>query len=207
MLDLTTVRSRIEAIAERDPGFEVFGSESHRYQLLPPLSDESVGDLEEQLGMPLPGDYRDFVTTVAEGGAGPGFGLEPLSKSVASATTSYPPEVNLAVKPFNITRPLIGPDELDTHEGRVAYGVISLATYGCGIDPHLVVNGPDFGKVWVLDVDSDGGVYPFTIKESGHLHTPRRDFPTTIEEMVFNERMSFAEWYEDWLVTTEELTA
>lgn len=214
MLDQSTVHERLGVLAKRDPGFTIFGSESHRYRIGPPLPDKQVAEFERELGIELPADYRSFVTTVGNGGAGPGYGLTPLEEAVGYARRED--ERNdaarrgggsRAAQPFPLDWPLLGPDELNAYTGPDFTGVINLGGYGCGIDPHLVVSGTEHGHVWILDLPSDGGVYPFTIAEMGNLHDPSRGYPETFEETTFATRVSFTQWYEDWLASTERQLA
>jgi tetratricopeptide (TPR) repeat protein len=63
----------IAALARRDRRCSAFGADGHRYRLHPPLLPGEMPDLER-----LPADYRFWVTHIADGGAGPGYGLIPL---------------------------------------------------------------------------------------------------------------------------------
>jgi hypothetical protein len=70
------IKQQIENLRSNDPRFRLFGSGSHRYRLVPPLPSAHVADIESAFQITLPPEYRDFITTVANGGAGPGYGLE-----------------------------------------------------------------------------------------------------------------------------------
>ena len=214
MLDHSTVHRRLEYLAGRDPEFTIFGSESHQYRLGLPLPEKRVAEFEREMGVELPADYRSFVTTVGNGGAGPGYGLTPLGAAVGAVRRED--EGNRrgprsgrssAAQAFPLASPVLGPEELDGYSGPDFTGVISLGGYGCGMDPHLVVSGAESGHVWILDLASDGGVYPFAIVETGYLHDEARGYPSTFEEMAFATRLSFSEWYEDWLESTERQLA
>jgi hypothetical protein len=78
-------------------------------------------------------------------------------------------------KPFPFTKPWVWEDGEASLEGSredVERGVIILGTDGCAQYWALVVNGPDFGKVWML---ADVGILPLA------------------------PGMTFLEWYEAWL--------
>src|SRR5262245_59586756 len=62
-----------------DTGLRVFGSEQHRYRLGPVLSEAELVAFERDNAIRLPEDYRRFLSAVGNGGAGPFYGLEPLS--------------------------------------------------------------------------------------------------------------------------------
>src|SRR5262245_48952774 len=55
--------------------FGIFGEDSHRYELHKPLLEEEVLGFEGEHGVRLPDDYRQFLTRVGNGGAGPYYGL------------------------------------------------------------------------------------------------------------------------------------
>jgi SMI1 / KNR4 family (SUKH-1) len=57
----------------------VFGA-GHGFVLDPVLSEAELLDLEAWLGVPLPDDYRSFLTEVGAGGAGPSYGVFPIRR-------------------------------------------------------------------------------------------------------------------------------
>ncbi len=65
----------LEQAKAKDPDFERFGADSHQYQLAAPASEEQILKFEEQQGIRLPEEYRDFLLFVGNGGAGPITGL------------------------------------------------------------------------------------------------------------------------------------
>ena len=54
-----------------DPKCELFGASKHQYKLNPPINETVVRMVEEQYHFKLPEDYFQFITRVANGGAGP----------------------------------------------------------------------------------------------------------------------------------------
>ncbi|MEV4757113.1 SMI1/KNR4 family protein [Micromonospora sp. NPDC049559] len=78
--DWSEVRERLARLAAAPGGAEVFGSTSHGWRLDPPLEPAELAELEAQLGVELPGEYRSFLTEVGRGGAGPAYGLFPLRR-------------------------------------------------------------------------------------------------------------------------------
>jgi hypothetical protein len=73
--DWSSVPARIAALSAHPHRREVFGSEGHGFQLEPALTAADVTDLESCLGVVLPEDYRNFLTEVSAGGAGPFYGV------------------------------------------------------------------------------------------------------------------------------------
>lgn len=59
----------------------MFGVRGHGFELDDPLSREELANLEAQLGVALPADYRSFLLEVGAGGAGPSYGLYPVRRA------------------------------------------------------------------------------------------------------------------------------
>jgi hypothetical protein len=76
---------RIKDLAERDPERRLFGSQLHNYELLPCLTESELDALESSYGIEVPPEYRVFVSGIGNGGAGPGYGLQPLRLPIAPA--------------------------------------------------------------------------------------------------------------------------
>ncbi len=71
-------QAQIESIKEKwvrarkaDSKLEVFGADSHKYRLNPPVSHAEVGKFEEQYSISLPDGYREFLLCFSNGGGGP----------------------------------------------------------------------------------------------------------------------------------------
>ena len=65
------VRHRLRELADADPQLRRFGARQHRYQLGRTVSAEDLTRFEQDNGVTLPDAYREFITTVGDGGAGP----------------------------------------------------------------------------------------------------------------------------------------
>ncbi|WP_433401245.1 SMI1/KNR4 family protein [Streptomyces sp. CA-146814] len=74
------VRQRVVALRAQPSSGKVFGSLGHRWVLEDPLTDDGLAELEAQVGVRLPDDYRSFLTRVGAGGAGPAYGLFPVRR-------------------------------------------------------------------------------------------------------------------------------
>ncbi len=59
-------------------------------------------------------------------------------------------------------------------------GLLRICNFGCGVFIDVVVNGKEYGHIWVDARASDGGIYPYT----------------TLEK---TNKTSFLEWYNFWL--------
>ncbi|MFG2754849.1 SMI1/KNR4 family protein [Streptomyces xanthophaeus] len=74
------VRQRVAALGAQPASGQVFGSLGHRWVLEAPLTDDALAELEAQVGVRLPEEYRDFLACVGAGGAGPAYGLFPVRR-------------------------------------------------------------------------------------------------------------------------------
>jgi hypothetical protein len=65
----------LNALRAADRSLSLPGASSHRYANNPPLSETQVREFEEQFEVRLPEDYREYLLSVGNGGAGPDFGV------------------------------------------------------------------------------------------------------------------------------------
>ncbi|WP_240489773.1 SMI1/KNR4 family protein [Actinomadura atramentaria] len=79
-IDWENVAARVAALAEHPGAVKVFGAGAHGFVLEPPLSGAELAELEAQLGVGLPEDYRGFLLRAGRGGAGPSYGIFPLRR-------------------------------------------------------------------------------------------------------------------------------
>lgn len=111
----STIREAVAALARSDRATTRFGASAHRYQLAPPLPaapDE------------LPEDMRAFVTEIASGGAGPGYGWFPVHAALR----------HVLAPPAGIT----------------AYTrALPVCHLGCGYAAVVALDGPARGEVWI----------------------------------------------------------
>jgi hypothetical protein len=161
--------------------FEPFGVEAHGFRRRRRLAERQVAAFERRYAVQLPPEYRAFLTGVANGGAGPGYGLYSLSGSVTEEPRGRVPDDFLHT-PFRHRRaynPLEDP-KLESFYRRVengeveeeaadrrhlyqAAGTLVLCHEGCGILHLLVVTGPSRGRVWVDDRCNDMGLFPLGV--------------------------------------------
>ncbi len=152
-----------------------------------PLSEEKVAAFEAAHGVRLPECYRRFVLEVGSAGDGPpSYGLVTLGRVVP--TLHAPGRRNWTKLPhlaetFPFRRAWCwGDDDTDDDDFKTAWqrielGNIFLGDDGCGMYWHLIVTGPERGRVWQF---TEEGITPTQ---------PRRDF---------------LRWYEDWLDGVED---
>ncbi|WP_433189693.1 HEAT repeat domain-containing protein [Actinoallomurus sp. CA-150999] len=147
------------------------------YVLKPVLAENAVIAFEERHGVRLPEEYRAFVTTLGDGGAGPYRGLEPLDpdRRHVRLTEDFP----------------FHPEEFAGPAWTRGHGADALS---CGtlwlnrqydeewryhdsaeIWTLLVVSGPGRGRMVVVEKDND------------------------FFDPIFHPARDFIAWYEDWL--------
>jgi len=213
---LDTIREKLFRLIEEDKSFKVFGSNEpwngHQYILNPTLSDEELNDFENFVDVKLPHEYRSFLHTVADGGAGPFYGLYSLNEGVeqlglTDESTQQDFRDRLAKFPLTKEESTRYAEELfmsengrktyfdrddypeqaffqNTHSRSRVQGVIYLSQYGCGGYYVLVVAGNCYGQVWYT--------------QEGHLAPLCHN-----DGSIF----SFFDWYEYWLDKSLHLVA
>jgi SMI1 / KNR4 family (SUKH-1) len=206
------LKKNLTQLAILDATFQVFGSESHQYQLNPCLSDTDIQRFESKSNITLPSDYRNFLLEVGNGGAGPGYGLyrmPGIEYENVIPETPYPEKSELFSKPFPLTQAwnnldLITENKATCFVNRDAYfddkftqGTFTIANYGCGIYAMLVITGEQRGKIWIDDRTNDNGIYPTSLSFCHSFHDADTDDlpPDNNEE----QPLSFYDWYEDWI--------
>jgi len=152
-----------------------------------------LNKFEGRLGVKLPLEYRQFLTTIGHGGAGPYLGLFPFDGSDPEDITT-PEQIR---KPFRWTdafnpaewdNPCTQEDvwcEKDVDEGEKPQvilnvpGVLYICHYGCALRFFLVVNGVSVGEVWMDRQADAAGLHPVCGLDG--------------------RRSGFVDWYEKWL--------
>ncbi len=194
VVDVHELRRRVEELAARDASYRVFGASSHKYRFHAPVEEAVIAALEGAHGFRLPEDFRAFVLTVGNGGAGPSYGVIPFHGKDSEDYTDYK-RLGTAWKYADAHNPehLLWGDEDDQgdddQEARQrAYwaacestGAFYLCHHGCASRSLLVVSGPQRGEVWHDETANDAGLYP-AVSAAG-------------------ARLTFTTWYLDWIDT------
>lgn len=174
MWDAEDVHTRLTAMRGRDPLLTEFGARRHR--LGPALTEAEVTRFEAEHGVALPHSYRAFLREVGDGGAGPHYGLFPLSgdgmNSLERDERSWPGYLSTPFPHTGRWNPVDAMSEAEYFDARWTTGSLVIAEFGCGAFHRLVVTGPARGQVWFDDRGADNGL------------TPGADFRT---------------WYQTWL--------
>lgn len=203
MDQLESIAEKLNRLKTLDQEFSVFGAEHHKYELNPVVSSSEVSEFEHHFGIDLPQGYRLFITKLGNGGAGPYYGLEPLGDSLfVDLDYKRKDELLDPSQAFELTtawnmdfEAADALNEQEYEDFEEAYfddkwvnGLLRICNFGCGVSMNLVVNGEEYGNIWVDDRGNDGGIYPDPYFSQA-------------------ERTNFLQWYEMWLnQSIQELT-
>lgn len=191
---IVTIKHKLEELKQIDSQKAIFGSSTHQYILGKVKTEQEIQKFEKKYGITLPQGYRQFLLSVGNGGAGPYYGLEPLEDSLY-IDLDYKIEGKLLdpSRPFPITEPwnMSFPGDLDNEKEYKQFeekyfdrqwinGLLRICNYGCAVFFNLVVNGLEYGNIWVDDRANDNGIYP------DHYFGQQN-------------RTEFLKWYELWL--------
>jgi hypothetical protein len=190
MLNKVAIAVEIERKRKADRKFEVFGASEHRYKMNNPIKGATVRLLEKQFGITLPSTYRSFITQVANGGAGPGYGMLPF---------------NIACSSYKTAHAAAGYGMIPTTEN-----LLPLCSHGCGDASFLVIGGKHSGNIW--EFDSLLACYLPVINEPENLRDffelPIDQYEVQIPQLIARyakkldkERVSFEQWFNRWLQT------
>ncbi|MEU2615190.1 SMI1/KNR4 family protein [Micromonospora sp. NPDC007271] len=78
--DWSDVPGRLASLSTHPNADTVFGANRHQWRSEPPLTMDELAELESQLGVELPAEYRSFLLQVSRGGTGPAYGLFPVQR-------------------------------------------------------------------------------------------------------------------------------
>jgi hypothetical protein len=194
------VLTRLQAVQPH-----VFGADTHCFQLNPPLREGEVERFEQEHRVNLPSDYRQFITRLGNGGAGPFYGIFPVGKMDDTfglcAWREDDGLVGVLSKPFPLDadwNDLAGmpPDDLaDRNESdyeaqmdafeksywrsSLMNGAIPICHEGCALRVWLVLAGTEAGRVWEDRRSEYAGIRRIALPDGS---------PAT-----------FAAWYDEWL--------
>ncbi len=187
---LEIVRDRLEKLKALDKSFQVFGAIDHRYEFNPTLSSEQIIEFEKEHKVHLPEEYRNFLLTIGNGGAGPNYGLLQLEISIHDTPFDKTDSAIINLSNEFRFKTLWNLDdfpsedysawEKEYEDSKWTDGIIRISHQGCGTFDNLIISGEERGNIWTDDRANDGGIYPV------HFHE--------------NElKTGFLTWYLNWI--------
>lgn len=186
------IKERIAELRRKDHFFGLFGASYHRYVLNPVLTETELVFFERKHNIVLPTEYREFLSQVGNGGAGPSYGVEPLQYARFADLDRQdmggsidPSQEFMLTGPWNMDMNIDDEDlrmerEKEYYDTKWANGLLRISNYGCGAFVNIVVNGSEYGNIWLDDRCNDVGIFPYYRSEVG-------------------SRIGFFDWYEEWL--------
>ena len=175
-MDIAYLKEGLKTLMDLDP------TGDYKY-INAPLSEAELTAIETEHGFRFPEDYRAFLNQMFDGGVGPEQ-IMPIGLWDAVHNT-----VNLGRLGNSLSRPFPFTEALSFWEadkapkltlGTTALdGTIRICHIGSGNFIFLVVNGREYGNLWVDDMASNDEMFPLSLNGK--------------------PRVSFGEWYMDWL--------
>ena len=161
----------------------------------PTISEDEVSEIEKRNNIILPKDYREFITKIGNGCIGPDHGLLSLQESMIDFKLRDKPVINLSI-PFPYTEAWNKKEwieSIDWDRGErpssaelMEYmsvkhinGCLQICHIGHGATYLLVVNGEEYGNIWLDERTDYGGIEPLLDSKGG--------------------RVSFISWFTEWL--------
>jgi len=205
----SAILGELRELQQSDLTFQTFGSKEHKFQTHSVLAEGTVSDFEELHRVRLPLEYRGFLLSIGNGGAGPYHGVFKLGEIDDGFNYKAWREndgfVGVLSEPFAHTRPwndLSGMPAFDDSragdgEWEDEYwrrwdawdacywssanvnGAIPIGHHGCAIRDWLIVTGPEAGNVWTDSRSDLRGLFPAQQQDKG--------------------RVTFLQWYRSWL--------
>jgi len=189
----------------RENKAKVFGSDGHRFRLNPVFSESEAVAFERHHRILLPADYRQFITKLGNGGAGPFYGVFPLGfvdhdfderpwhendGFVGTLSKPFPHHGEWNDLTGQPADDLLRQDEneywrqTDKFEERywsseLVNGAFPICHEGCALRIWLVVTGEQAGTLWEDRRSEFAGLRPVQLCNG---------LPAT-----------FSEWYKEWL--------
>jgi hypothetical protein len=187
----------------RGSAHHVFGADTHDFRLNPRLDESVVTVFEQTHQVALPSDFRNFLTSIGNGGAGPFYGIFPLGHTDDGFDLRVWKEgdVGILSQPFRFekdwndlngkpTNDLLNQDEIEywkqMEDFERAYwrtdlinGAFHICHQGCALRILLVVTGNQAGYLWDDKRSEGGGLKPVRLADGS---------PAT-----------FSSWYSQWL--------
>ena len=196
------VRALVERLHAAASARSIFGANGHGFELNDPISERELVGWERGHGIELPAEYRAYLLELANGGAGPFYGLFPLGMwdgggreldsfddSLGDVAAPFPHRDAWNLPADRFEQPDFEDDDeedawnvkLDSEYWvpSLVNGAIWISHHGCALRTLLVVTGIERGNVWADRRADYSGIAPHVSSDGRHL--------------------GFGEWYVAWL--------
>ena len=199
---INIIKNKLKKLKNFDKNYCVFGSINHKYALNKTLSKSELIQFEEINSVVLPEEYANFLLEIGNGGAGPDYGINGISSKQLSkrylrfsnnfrfSKSFVPNTYDYCTMDDDISCEdcdkrfycvdAFYEDDFECEEDYISGyldGTLRISHMGCGLESRIILNGPEFGNIWINDPDQ--------------LFTPIKS--------LNKDRVSFYDWYENWL--------
>ncbi|MBL0913748.1 MAG: SMI1/KNR4 family protein [Bacteroidia bacterium] len=169
---LGAVKTSWHRLRVQDPEEKVFGAFMHHYDVSGSISKETLEAFERQHKVQLPLEYRQYLLEVANGGAGPFYGMYALENCLLPLDTPekdylqrHPEHLS---KPFPVTKEQVQAYDngsiRDIELSKEAGGYLFISEYGSGTFIIMPLNGPFTGSLWYMQ-KQQGQKLTYVIKD------------------------------------------
>lgn len=157
------VKYWVSKAKEADPELKVFGASKHKYQFDVCADMVEIRAFEQKHGLKLPENYVRVLTELGSG-AGPYYGLYPLSKLGNDYSEHIGSDVTFlaaSLTPKIWKQVILGLDKIDDDEQydeimrKVVANAVVIGTQGCTYDTILMCGGSENGKIINIDWNMD----------------------------------------------------
>ena len=157
------VRYWVKKAREADPEFKVFGASKHKYQFENRADMAEIRAFEQKHGLKLPENYVRVLTELGSG-AGPYYGLYPVSKLGNDCSEHIGSDVTFldaTLTPKIWKQVSVGLDRIEDNEQydeimrKVVANAVIIGTQGCTYDMILMCGGSENGKIINFDWNMD----------------------------------------------------
>ena len=225
-ITIDELKRKLNHLSTLDQQRKVFGANLHKYESHP-VSDVELEQLEDELGVHLPADYRQFLQVVGYG-AGPYYGLlgpKQILDELKNDASERPDQLRAPDRPFPFSRQQAEECWRIMGERRCGWlvertwpvdGCIPICYEGCSFYSLIVTAGDLGGCIWSSSMDSfDNGddnlfyTYNLAPPPPGILEMLRfesmsnKDLAIEIQkphwEPALSPEATFLVWYNAWL--------
>ncbi len=213
-ITMDELKRKLERLSTLDHSGNVFGASLHNYESHP-VSDSELEQLEGELGVRLPADYRQFLQVIGYG-AGPYYGLlgpKQILEARIEESSEWPDLKTAPGRPFPFTREqaeecwrIMGERRCGRLFGRTwpVDGCIPICFEGCSFYTLIVTAGDLAGNIWSSSRDPFGEddddfsfAYNLAPRPPGNIHLPGS--VVLGWEPALSPAPTFLEWYGAWL--------
>lgn len=204
--DIEVLKSKLETLREREKERGQADEQAHEmatdedpYALRPPLDPVAAAALESEHNITLPDDFKAFLMTLGDGGAGPSYyDCFSLEQAFAESRKTI----------YGFDEPFEPPESTDDMVDEAAPGMLLVGYEGCSYYTGLVLTGPEAGSIWSY-VEVRPGWIPLPDPSEPLLGADRKpyvwndDYGAWYNALLLPSnrhlRMSYTRWYEQWI--------